>query len=258
MSEIRFDLGKNIVETAKQSGVPAFQNRDVNGTISYSVNDIPPVVTAIYTRPGYEIRVDNLFAFTLYADRNRSEQLLVDTVDLQPRARFKSHAEAQAFATKVIAQFKQGRWRRDYAGDPARLTGRSSILGEDGQLDGDAASPDPDYVIPPEDWKALIPMGLVWRWSGDGVRAKLHIWTSGSDWPDGSPSYSVYLDFEDAKAADEVAARNEAYDNEKLKAQGVDIAARDKKNQEEQEARNKILEQNAIKRGDKVLSKPAS
>ena len=50
--EIKFDLGKNIVETAKASGVPSFESDDVNGSISYSVKAIRPDIPAFNPRNG--------------------------------------------------------------------------------------------------------------------------------------------------------------------------------------------------------------
>ncbi|OWT71421.1 MULTISPECIES: hypothetical protein [unclassified Achromobacter] len=252
MSDIRFDLGKNIVETAKQSGVPAFTSNDVNGFIWYSINDIPPQVEALYTRPGYEIRWRDLFAFTLRADRARSEDLLVQNVTLQHRADFKNHADAQAFVMQTIAQFKQGRWQRAFPGDVARLTGRSSLLDEQGKINGNAASPDPAYTMSLEDWTELMRLGAQWRWSGDGILAKLDASTVGKN-PDGSPSYQLAIDFYIEKIWDDVLEKDQQYKMKSLAENGVDTAKLMKENKEQQAARRKILEENAIKRGDKVL-----
>jgi len=252
MSDIRFDLGKNIVETARQSGVPAFTNRDVDGYISYSVNNIPPQVTALYTRPGYEIRWQQLFAFTLNTDRKRSADLAVDSASLQHRADFKSHADAQAFVVQTIAQFMQGRWKRAYPGDVARLTGRSSLLDEQGKIDGYAASPDPAYAMSLDDWKALMNTGAQWYWSGDGILAKLDVSTTGDN-SDGSPAYQLAIDFDNEKVLDDVYEKDEQYKMKSMAENGVDTAKLMKENKEKQAARRKILEENAIKRGDKVL-----
>ncbi|MFC4274049.1 hypothetical protein [Achromobacter aloeverae] len=254
MSEIRFDLGRNIVETAKHSGVPAFQSSNVDGLVSYSVNDVPPQVTAVYTRPGYEIRWQQLFAFTLRADKKRSPDVFVESATLQHRADFKSHAEAQAFVMRTLEQFKQGKWKRAFPGDGARLTGRSSLLDENGKVDGHASSPDPYYEMSPEDWQALMYLGAQWYWSGDGILATLDVSTTGAK-ADGTPHYSVALDFDIEKIQQEILQRNVEYENRQQAGYGVDIAARDKKIREEQEARNRRLEENAIKRGDKVLPK---
>jgi len=252
MSDIRFDLGKNIVETARQSGVPVYTNRNVNGYISYSVNDIPPQLTAVYTRPGYEIKWQQLFAFTLYADKKRSEELLVESAVLQHRANFKSHAEAKAFVEQTIAQFIQGRWKRAYPGDVARLTGRSSILDEQGQINSYAASPDPAYVMSLEDWTELMSLGAQWYWSGDGILAKLDVSTTGKK-RDGSPDYQLALDFDIEKILNETLEKDEQYRMKSLAKNGVDTAKLIKEDKESQAARRKILEENAIKRGDKVL-----
>ena len=252
LTDIRFDLGNNIVETAKQSGVPAFTSNNVNGFIWYSVNNIPPQVEALYTRPGYEIRWRELFAFTLRADRNRSEDLLVQNVTLQHRADFKSHAEAQAFVMQTIAQFTQGRWKRAFRGNVARLTGRSSLLDEQGKISGNAASPDPAYAMSLEDWTELMYLGARWHWSGDGILATLDVMTTGDN-SKGLPAYQLSLDFHIEKILDDVLEKDQAYKMESLAKNGVDTAALIKENDEKQAARKKILEENAIKRGDKVL-----
>ncbi|WP_233233547.1 hypothetical protein [Bordetella sp. LUAb4] len=252
MSDIRFDLGKNIVETAKQSGVPAFTSNDVNGLIWYSINDIPPQIEALYTRPGFEIQWRDLFAFTLRADRKRSEDLLVQNVTLQHRADFKNDADAQAFVMQTIAQFTQGRWKRAYPDDVARLTGRSSLLDERGKINSYAASPDPAYAMSLEDWTELMRLGANWRWSGDGILAKLAASAVGNN-PDGSPSYQLSLDFYIEKIWYDALEKDQQYKMKSLAENGVDTAKLIKENKEKQAARKKILEENAIKRGDKVL-----
>ncbi|WP_233233548.1 hypothetical protein [Bordetella sp. LUAb4] len=252
MSDIRFDLGKNIVETARQSGVPVFTSSNVNGYISYSVNDIPPQLTALYTRPGYEIQWRQLFAFTLYTDKKRFEDLLVESAVLQHRADFKSHAEAKAFVEQTIAQFTQGRWKRAYPGDVARLTGRSSILDEQGEINSYAASPDPAYAMSLEDWTELMRLGANWYWSGDGILAKLNASAIGTK-RNGSPMYQLAIDFDIEKILDETLKKDEQYRMKSLAKNGVDTAKLMKENKEKQAARKKILEENAIKRGDKVL-----
>jgi hypothetical protein len=252
MAEIRFDLGKNIVETAKQSGVPAYASRDVQGYISYGVSDVPPEVVAVYTRAGFEIRWSGLYAFTLYADRQRSPELRVQTATLQQRSDFSSHRKAQAFIDKTVAQFKQGKWRRYFLQDQARLTGRSSILHENGSPDPYAAAPDPDYAIPPEDWSAMMGLGLQWRWLGDGVLATLSASTVGER-ADGSPDYSIDLDFEDEAIARQTARHNEAEKLKSLDAKGANATAQAQAARIKQQELNKVLEANAVKRGDRVL-----
>jgi len=252
LSGIRFNLGNNIVETARQSGVPAFTSNDVNGLIWYSINNIPPQVEALYTRPGYEIRWRDLFAFTLRADRKRSEDLLVQNITLQHRADFNGHAEAQAFVMRTITQFAQGRWKRAFPGDVARLTGRSSFLDEKGQINSYAASPDPAYAMSLEDWTGLMRLGAQWYWSGDGILAKLDASAIGEK-RDGSPMYQLSIDFYIEKIWDDVLEKDQQYKMKSLAENGVDTAKLIKENKEKQAARKKILEENAIKRGDKVL-----
>lgn len=138
MTEIRFDLGMDIVDTARASGVPTFQVSETAGLVDYSINGIPKDVTAHYMRPGYEISWRSIFAFTMYADRDISPNLLVETVALQFDSRaIGTHSEAQALAEQTVAQFRRGNWQR-YS-DPeleVLLTGRSSLLDEHGSIGG--------------------------------------------------------------------------------------------------------------------------
>lgn len=257
MAEIRFELGKNIVATAKSSGVPGYATRDIQGYISYGVTDIPPEVVAVYTPAGFQIEWPNLFAFTLYADRARSPDLLVETASLQQRAAFRSHQDAQAFIEQTIAQFKRGKWRRYFFPEQARLSGRSSILDEGGNPDPYAAAPDPDYKIPPVDWAAMVGLGLQWRWLGDGVLATLSASTTGER-ADGSPDYSISLDFENEAVARDTAARNEADKLKSLDAKGGNATAQAQAAKSRQLEVNKRLEANAVKRGDRVLAGPSA
>ena len=104
VQEIKFDLGKNIVETARASGVPRFQTDDIQGLISYSVNQISAELPARFTRTGYEVSVAPLWAFTLNADRRQGIGDTVDGATLQIKL-IKSHDTAQAFVEQLLGQF---------------------------------------------------------------------------------------------------------------------------------------------------------
>ena len=62
MVDIKVDIGRNIVETAKNSGVPRFSTRNIAGLVSYSVDSLPNNILISYTRPGYEGSFGPLFA----------------------------------------------------------------------------------------------------------------------------------------------------------------------------------------------------
>jgi len=130
--------------------VPRFQEETVDTSIIYSINRVPAVIPAHYTRAGYEIVWQPLFAFTLWADK--SNGAIVDHVSLQLDSEFKTHREAQAFVEHTLAQFRKGKWQRYY--DPmwdTLLTGRSSLLNEKGEIASSLLTIDPAYEIPTAD-----------------------------------------------------------------------------------------------------------
>jgi hypothetical protein len=113
MLEIKFSLGKNIVETAKASGVPEYGVDNVNGSIQYSVRPLPTDIPVIYSRPGYEIRVNNAFSLALDADRRRTPNDLVYAASVRiTSGRINSHGAGQAFVENLISQFSNGKWKR--------------------------------------------------------------------------------------------------------------------------------------------------
>ena len=251
LTEIKFYLGKNIVQTAKESGVPRYTVERVDTAIIYGVNDIPETVAARYTRPGYELELLPLFAFTIWADtRNGS---VADQVVLQFRNKAaKTHAEAQAFVEQTIAQFQRGKWQR-YS-DPewdVLLTGRSSMLDERGHIGGELNTIDPAYKIPAEDWPLVAGESPTWRWVGDGVLASLHVLgykgSSGLD-------YTITLDFDLLDVKLKRDAENLAQKRKEGDAKGWNSTAKYEAEKKNSAALNKRLIENAIKRGDTVVS----
>ena len=253
VAEIKFDLGKNIVDTAKASGVPSFQVSETAGLVDYSINGIPKDVVAYYTRPGYEINWRPIFAFTMYADRDISPNLPVETVSLQFDNRtIKTHAEAQALIEQTIAQFQRGKWQRYF--DPewdVLLTGRSSLLDEHGKIASVPMTIDPAYKIPAEDWPAVAEKRPTWRWVGDGVLARLRV--SGSVGSLGL-SYDISLDFDLLDVKLKRDAENLARKLKEGDANGWNSTAEHESDKKKRAALNKRLIENAIKRGDTVVS----
>lgn len=253
VAEIKFDLGKNIVETAKASGAPKFQVSETAGLVDYSIDDIPAVVASHYMRPGYEISSPSIFAFTMYADRDISPNLLVESVALQfDNKSIKTHAEAQTLVEQTIAQFQRGKWQRYY--DPESevlLTGRSSLLNESGRFERLPRTIDPAYKIPAEDWPEVARQDPIWRWVGDGVLASLRV--SGSIGTLGL-SYSISLDFDLLDIKLKRDAANLERDLKQGDAKGWNSTAEHEADKKKREALNKRLIENAIKRGDTVVS----
>jgi hypothetical protein len=253
MTEIRFDLGKNIMDTARASGVPKYQVSNIDGYIGYRTY-VPPSVAAHYTRQGYEIRWQPLFAFSMQADERRHPDQRVQSVALQLHPAPQTHAEAQAFVEQTIAQFQRGKWRRYH--DPewdVLLTGRSSLLDENGKFSDMLDTIDPSYKIPAIDWPAVVAHNAYWIWVGDGVVATLSV--AGRTGSDGL-SYSMSLEFELLDYKRQLAAENLARKLKEGDAKGWNSTADHEASKRKRAELNKRLVANAIQRGDSVVSGP--
>jgi hypothetical protein len=253
MSEIKFDLGKDIVDTARASGVPQFDAQKVNTTIIYSVAPVPRQVIVRYSRAGYEINWQPVFGLNLYASEKRGS--IADSASLSLNIDEMSDEAAQAFVEQTIAQFQKGKWKR-YA-DPewdVLLTGRSSILDEAGQVSFSATgAPDPVYKIPREDW-LKIAKSLYLRWVGDGVVAELSV--NNSPGVDGKPAYRMSLEFELLDVKVKRDAENLARDLKTGDEKGWNSTAKHEASKKKKQELNKRLIANAIKRGDTALANP--
>ena len=253
VQEIKFDLGKNIVDTARASGVPKFQTDNIAGLISYSVNQIPAEIPARFVRPGFEVSVSPLWAFSLRADRDRTPDDLVYKATLQINT-IKSHDTAQAFVEQLLAQFAKGKWKRYITDSCPAVTGRSSWLNAAGTLNLEGAvCPDSTYKLTRDDWLTVMRDSQRYRWIGDGVIAALSI--NFGDNPATGVAYQMFLEFE---LEDVQKKRNAQADADHIKegeAKGWNTAAKAAKGKIETEAMNKLLEANAIKRGDQVVAR---
>jgi hypothetical protein len=255
VQEIKFELGKNIVDTAKSSGVPQFESDDVNGSISYSVAGFSTEIPARFAKPGYEIVWRPLFAFTMYTNRRRDPSLAVHKASLQLKNHLTSHAAAQAFVEQTVAQFAKGKWQRYH--DPVwdvLLTGRSSMLDEAGHIATTVMTIDPAYNVPPVDWPALAKSGPIWRWVGDGVLASLTIGFTERE-TSAAPQYSMDLEFELLDVYTKQLAENGDQKRKEGDAKGWNSTAKYEAAKKERAELNKRLIANAIKRGDQVVSR---
>lgn len=61
MPEIQFDIGKDIAETARASGVKRYSVQDVDGLLMYDANGLNKDGSARYVRPGHEISFSPVF-----------------------------------------------------------------------------------------------------------------------------------------------------------------------------------------------------
>jgi hypothetical protein len=255
MQEIKFDLGKDIEETAAVSGVPKFSARDLGGYITYSVNDIPKEIPAHFTRSGYEILWRPVFAFSMDTYANKYPNKKVMSASLQLNTFLETHEQAQAFFEQTFAQFQKGKWQRYFDDNKARINGRSSYLDEAGALDNGATGAlDPYYKIPAADWKTLASNRMRYKWIGDGVLASLDLgYTDGNSL---GLNYTADLGFELFDVYEKRIAERAAEDNKKGDAKGWNSTAKYEAGIKSLREKRKLLEAAALKRGDTLVPKP--
>ena len=251
MQEIKIDLGKDIVETARGSGVPEFQAQKVNNTIIYSVTAIPPHRPVRFTRSGYEIVWQPAFGLNIYGSALRGS--IADSASISLDSNLTSHVAAQAFVEQTIAQFAKGKWQRYH--DPVwdvLLTGRSSMLDVAGQIATTVMTIDPAYKVPTADWPVLAKSGPIWRWVGDGVLASLTVGFAERE-TSTVPQYSMDLEFELLDIYTKRLAENGDQKRKEGDAKGWNSTAKYEAGKKERAELNKRLIANAIKRGDQVV-----
>lgn len=153
-----------------------------------------------------------------------------------------------------MAQFLKGRWTR-YA-DPewgTLLTGRSSLLDEHGKIAETLATVDPTLAMSAEDWLGAARNGVVWRFSGDGILAEYSVHAN-PERPGSTPSYDMSLKFQLLAVQRRIAADNHAREMRDGDAKGGNSTAEYEKTKARRLETLKLLEANALKRGDRVLA----
>lgn len=173
MEQIKVEIGRNITETARDSGIPKFSERNIAGLVSYSVDVLPKDVRATYIRTGFEASHSPLFALTMYADHANKNNLAVTALTLQfSTDHLNSHESGQDFVESIIAQFLSKKWIRFIRESCPAVTGRSNFIEIDGSIRiSGACALDPTYKLSPEDWRQLAIAGLSYKWIGEGVIA---------------------------------------------------------------------------------------
>ncbi len=253
VQKIKFDLGRNIVETARASGVPKFSADNIQGRISYSVREIPPSIPARFNRPGYEIVASPLYSFTLYADHDLDPGDLVDYAAVQLDT-IESHEVAKALVEQLIAQFVAGKWKRHIPATCPAIAGRSSLLDENGALtvEGNLCL-DPGYRLTPEEWEAVMARSQRYRWRGDGVLVDLRV--SHTTTSTTGLIYDISLDFRVEAVSNQRDAQRTADRIKEGEAKGWGTAAKIAAGEKADAVRNALLEANALKRGDRVVER---
>jgi hypothetical protein len=249
MHEIKVDIGRNILETARNSGAPKFGIESHWGLQIFELVDLRPEVLVQFSRPGYQITATPLFSLTMYADSENNNDMAVEKIELQYRHKVGSHRDAQAFITEILAQFRRGKWKRQIRETCPAITGRSVYLDENGKIGG-TCSLDPDYQPPMEDWLILMRTGKDYRWLGDGIAARLTV-NYDADAP--GLTYNISLEFKDfaidAKRIAAEQARELAEGDEKGWNSTADFNNRIAENK----IKAKLLEVNAVRRGDNIV-----
>lgn len=249
MVDIKIDIGRNIVETAKNSGVTRFSIRNIAGLVSYSIDSLPTNIPITYTRPGYEGSFGPLFALTMYADHEHNNNLAVTDLVLQYSAdHIKDHRSGQAFIESINAKFRVKRWTRHIPEYCPKVTGRSNFIAIDGGIKIFEACPlDPEYHLSPEEWRTLAVEGLSYEWIGEGVIATLLVRA-----PEDSRgiTYDGSLEYTDQNIQVKRDAKNLAEKLVDSDKQGWNSTEEYKAGIIRVQEKVKVLEANAIKRGD--------
>lgn len=254
MNEIKFVLNKNIVETARQSGVPEYSTRDIQGFITYSINDLPADIVVRYEQPGYEISLTPLFAFTMNADKTNGNNLGVENATLQFSSKpYKTHEDGKRFAEKVIAQMNSKKWRRYIEELCPAVTGRSAFLDAEGKLGQVAGCPlDPSYTLTRDEWIQMMREEQRYQWIGDGVMATFRIAYSEDS---RGITYKFFMEFDDfaiKKRKDDQRTQLSLKEGDE---KGWGSTERHQKATESTRELIKVLEANALKRGDHVVGR---
>ena len=252
MAEVSVDIGKNIFETAKNSGAPRFGRESHLGLQIYELVDLKPDVVIHYSRPGYQITASPLFSLTMYADSENNNNLAVERIELQYRNEPKTHDNAKVFVEDILKQFNQGNWKRHISETCPAVSGRSNYLDVSGKIVYDFCTLDPLYRIPTEDWIELMGMGRSFEWLGDGVLARLDVRFSDDS---RGLTYSVEVNFQDYAIENRRSAAAQERHLIEGDRKGWKSTENFKKNAAESKVQIKILEDNAVRRGDRLVSR---
>lgn len=252
MLEIKFVVGQNIVETAKQTNIPEFNVSNTNGLLHYQVMDLPSDAVVMYNHSGFEISSGPVFSLNFWADRARSKIDAVHAFQVKlDTDKITTHRDAQDLVKSIITQFRAGEWERRISAYCPAVTGRSAYLNFNGGIEGGCAL-DPDFVMSNEDWIALFATRQSFEWLGDGVFSKLSI--SYND-RTSTPAYEIVLLFEVYETKLAIQRDNEKRRLELGDAKGWNSSATTALELLATTEKNKMLEEAAIKRGDKTLAR---
>lgn len=133
------------------------------------------------------------------------------------------------------------------------VTGRSSFLNEVGEAEQVmGCTLDPNFRIAMEDWIPLMANTQYYEWMGEGVLATLTVGLS-SDVR--GITYKIWLDFEDFSMKQRREGALALYQSAQDGANARKIAAQRAIDLIEAKRKIKLLEENAVRRGDSLISR---
>jgi hypothetical protein len=251
MREINIDVGKNISDTARNSGVPRYATETHWGLTIYELVDLDPKIIVNFRRIGYEIAITSLFSLTMYADSENKNNMAVEKIELQFGYKAKTHQEAKIFVEGILKQFNDGKWRRYIRETCPAVSGRSAYLDEMHKIDN-RCSLDPHYRPSIEDWVVITRTRANYQWLGDGVFANLDV--GFDEDPDGL-TFNINLEFRDFGIYDKRTTAAQARELLEGDQKGWKSTEDYNKRMKENLTKIKILEANALRRGDHVVSR---
>ncbi|QYF94436.1 hypothetical protein KY495_04250 [Massilia sp. PAMC28688] len=251
MKLVRVDLGRNIVETARSSGISSYGVDDVNGSIQFSAVDLPDDLYVRFSRPGLEIQARSVFSVALVTDRKRmaNEEVFLARIKMAA-SKLNSHSAARLHLNEILIQFAKGKWKRHIPEHCPAVTGRSTMLGLSGEFHSSTCPIDPSYRFSDTEYLALFKQTQEYQWMGDGVLATLAVDYSETG---GILMYNFLLKFEDHRIMKKIEEEVAAWKRREGDAKGWNSTQQYEIGLVETAERNKILEQNAIARGDSVV-----
>ncbi len=254
---MKIDLGRNIVETARASGVPSFSARNIAGLVSYSVSFLPTDLPVTFTREGLEATFSPVFSVTMYADEEDKNNLAVTLMSLQlSTGSVIDHLTGQQFVSGMKQKFSSKKWARHIPELCPAVTGRSNFIQADGTIESFEACPlDPDFTIAAAEWRTLALKGLTYEWIGDGIICTVDVKATEDS---RGVTYRVTVEYKDKIVRARRDAKNLAEKLSDGDRQGWNSTAKHKKNLEIMTDIAKAAELAAVKRGDKIVQRAAN
>jgi len=258
-TEFQFDLGNTLAITEGQIPLK-LSGQNAGGLVIRGADGLQQV-HAKYVHDARMISFGPIFGFLLTADENRKKPAYVDEMSFTIDADFlTAHAEAYEYVNTLMTQFKATGWKRYLPEVCPRLTGWSSVRFErdvDRLISSPSLSPmfptcgaDPDLSMTLQEWTDLFGSAEApwYQWIADGRIATLKVQWTTYPMNRAKPIYSIGLQFE----LEESMKHYDAI-NRELHAKdrgGMDVLLKD---EAERDRIKKVLEEQAMKRGERLF-----